>query len=66
VDLLVIAEHDDHRSLRLHLLLVIEIFSVGLLGRRNLPTAATRIAVTATVCTSIAAFWTLAPLSPPP
>ncbi len=32
VDLFTIAQHDDHGSLRLHLLLVVEIFGVGLLA----------------------------------
>jgi len=30
MDLLAVAQHDDHRSLRLHLLLIIKILGVGL------------------------------------
>src|SRR5271154_2363729 len=32
VNFLAVAEHNDHRSSRLHLLLVVEIFRIGLLG----------------------------------
>jgi len=35
VDFLAIAQHDDHRRLGLHLLLIIEIFGVGLLAGRG-------------------------------
>src|SRR5258708_36347575 len=36
VDFLAVAQHDDHGSLRLHLLLIIKIFGVSLLVRRGL------------------------------
>src|SRR4030088_2785995 len=36
VDFLAVAQNDDHGSLRLHLLLIIKIFGVGLLGGRGL------------------------------
>src|SRR6185312_5770598 len=61
VDLLIIAEHDDHGSLRLHLFLIIKILSVGLLGRRDFPLSTTPIAVSATVATPISA---LRPVTP--
>src|SRR6267378_4256277 len=36
VDFLAVAQHDDHGSLRLHLLLIVKILGVGLLGGRGL------------------------------
>src|ERR1700687_3968688 len=36
VDFLAVAQHDDHGSLRLHLLLIIKILGVSLLGGRGL------------------------------
>ena len=36
VDFLAVAQHDDHGSLGLHLLLIVKILGVGLLGRRGL------------------------------
>jgi hypothetical protein len=36
VDFLAVAQYDDHGGLRLHLLLIIEIFGVGLLAGRDL------------------------------
>jgi len=36
VDFLAVAQHDDHGSLRLHLLLIVEVFGVGLFARRDL------------------------------
>jgi hypothetical protein len=36
VDFLAVAQHDDHRRLGLHLLLIVEILGVGLLGGRGL------------------------------
>src|SRR5262249_53581569 len=62
VDFLIIAEHDDHWSLGLHLFLVVEILSVGLLGRRNLTLSAAPIAVPpAFPTTTFSAFRTLTP-----
>src|ERR1700704_3027408 len=36
VDFLAVAQHDDHGSLRLHLLLIVKIFGVSLFGGRGL------------------------------
>src|SRR6267143_6842397 len=36
VDFLAVTQHDDHRSLRLHLLLIIKVLGVGLFGGRAL------------------------------
>src|SRR5580700_8853334 len=66
-DFLAILQHDDHWCLRLHLLLVIEVFSVGLLWRCGLASArrarrAVSAAVTPTVTAVKTALRTIMPL----
>ena len=61
-DFFAIAEHDDHRRSRLHLLLIIKILSVGLLGRRRLAASAVTVIAIVTIVAVAGALRTIPPL----
>src|SRR5579872_877884 len=64
VDFLTVSQHDNHGSARLHLLLVIKIFRVGLFGWRNFASswAAGRAFGAISTFTAIATFGAVMPL----